>query len=198
VRPAGPEDADAVAHLSYATSPETWDRFLGNREHALSVIRRAFHDTRTDLNRQTVLVAELDGEPAGALACFPVEEGWRRGNALLRLALSRTAPWRWPAMLHFFWFARKASPPPPPASLYVDALATEERFRRRGVATALLEAAERRAGDLGLRLISLDTEVPNAPARSLYRGAGFSEDGETAPKHGFPGYVLYVKRLDSS
>jgi GNAT superfamily N-acetyltransferase len=142
-----------------------------------------------------VLVAELDGEVAGVLACFPVEEGWRRGNALLRIALARMPPWRWPGMLRFFWFARRASPPPPAGSLYVDTLATGHRFRRRGVARALLAAAEERARGLALDVLSLDTEVPNAPARSLYRSAGYSERGQTGAKHGFPGYVLCVKRL---
>jgi len=169
---------------------------LGDRDHALEVIRRSFdHGRRTDLSADVLLVAELDGEVAAALASFPVEEGRRRGAALLRVALSRTPPWRWPPMLRFFWQARSASPPPPPESLYVDALATGERFRRRGAARALLAAAEEKGRDLGLGLVSLDTEVPNAAARSLYRGAGFSEQGETEPKHGFPGYVLYVKRI---
>jgi ribosomal protein S18 acetylase RimI-like enzyme len=195
VRAAQPEDANVVAELSYETSPATWDRFLGGRERALSVIRGSFEDLRTDMSRDKVLVAEIEGEVAGALACFPVEEGRDRGNALLRVALSSTPPWRWPKMCRFFWQARRASPPPPPASLYVDALATTPRFRRRGVASALLDAAEARARSIGLGLVSLDTEVPNAPARSLYRGAGYAEQGETAPHHGFPGYVLYVKRL---
>jgi ribosomal protein S18 acetylase RimI-like enzyme len=195
VRAAEPGDADLVAELSYETSPETWDRFLGDRERALSVILESFEDLRTDMARDKVIVAELEAEVAGVLACFPVEQGRDRGNALLRLALARTPPWRWPAMLRFFWLARRASPPPPAASLYVDALATTPRFRRRGVASALLDAAEERARSTGLRLVSLDTEVSNAPARSLYRGAGYAEEGETKPQHGFPGYVLYVKRV---
>lgn len=195
MRAAESGDAAVVAELSYETSPATWDRFLGDRECALSVIQRSFEDHRSDLSRDKVLVAELDGEVAGALACFPVEEGRDRGNALLKIALSRTPPWRWPGMLRFFWLARRASPPPPPASLYVDALATAERFRRRGVARALLDAAEDRARSIGLRLVSLDTEVPNTRARALYRGAGYAEQGETEAQHGFPGYVLYVKRL---
>jgi ribosomal protein S18 acetylase RimI-like enzyme len=195
VRAAGPGDAQAVASLSYETSPATWDRFLGSRDRALSVILRSFDDLRTDMSRDKVLVADLEGEVAGALVCFPVEEGRDRGNALLHLALSHTPPWRWPGMLRFFWLARRASPPPPPESFYVDALATVPHFRRRGVATALLRAAEERANAAGLELVSLDTEVPNTPARSLYRGAGFAEQGETRPQHGFPGYVLYVKRI---
>ncbi|TKR34020.1 GNAT family N-acetyltransferase [Luteimonas gilva] len=55
--------------------------------------------------------------------------------------------------------------------LYVDADA-----RRGGVARALLDAAAAFARDDGARSIVLETTRDNAPARALYRNAGWNED----------------------
>ncbi|QNP39891.1 GNAT family N-acetyltransferase [Lysobacter solisilvae (ex Woo and Kim 2020)] len=55
--------------------------------------------------------------------------------------------------------------------LYVDASA-----RRSGVARALLDAAAQFARAQGAVGISLETTRDNAPARALYRAAGWNED----------------------
>ncbi|HJR74476.1 MAG TPA: GNAT family N-acetyltransferase [Luteimonas sp.] len=55
--------------------------------------------------------------------------------------------------------------------LYVDADA-----RRGGVARALLDAAAEFARGDGARSIVLETTRDNAPARALYRNAGWNED----------------------
>ena len=51
-----------------------------------------------------------------------------------------------------------------------------EHARRAGVARALLDAAAAFARDDGARGIMLETARDNAPARALYRAAGWSED----------------------
>ena len=55
--------------------------------------------------------------------------------------------------------------------LYVDAHA-----RRGGIARALLDAAAAFAREDGAAGISLETARDNAPARALYRAAGWAED----------------------
>lgn len=51
-----------------------------------------------------------------------------------------------------------------------------EQARRGGVARALLAAAASFAKDDGARGIMLETSRDNAPARALYRAAGWQED----------------------
>ena len=51
-----------------------------------------------------------------------------------------------------------------------------EHARRHGVARALLDAAARFAHEDGAAGISLETTRDNAPARALYRAAGWGED----------------------
>ena len=55
--------------------------------------------------------------------------------------------------------------------LYVD-----EGARRHGVARALLDAAAAFAREQGAAGLMLETSRDNAPARALYRAAGWSED----------------------
>jgi ribosomal protein S18 acetylase RimI-like enzyme len=106
------------------------------------------------------------------MAAFPVADGTRRARRFLRLALLRLPPWRWPRAWRSFPGLR---PTPPASALYVDALATAEDSRRRGVAPALLAAAREAAGAGGYAHLALETEVENAAARALYRSAGFAE-----------------------
>ena len=89
---------------------------------------------------------------------------------------------------------------PPDGSWYVDALAVEADARRRGVATALLAAAEEEAIRAGMNGVALDTGVANAAARALYEHCGF-EPGQVrhAPSErvaravGGPGFIPYFK-----
>ncbi|KRE88363.1 acetyltransferase [Frateuria sp. Soil773] len=48
--------------------------------------------------------------------------------------------------------------------------------RRRGVATALLDAAVEQARRLGAASLSLSTALDNAPAQALYEGRGWQRD----------------------
>ena len=98
-------------------------------------------------------------------------------------------------MLRFLRRMERATPAPAAESLYIDALGTAPAFRRRGVARALLAAAEDRARRLGLEPVSLETEVDNDAARALYERCGF-EPGEVGRQlRGLPRYVAYVKYL---
>src|SRR5204863_9962219 len=108
-------------------------------------------------SREIVWVAELPGALAGVLAAFPVAEGDARASRFLRVTLARTPPWKWPATLRIFHTGADLTPVPPPESLYVDGLATQVGYRRRGVATALPEEAVRLARAAGPRAGALDT-----------------------------------------
>ena len=60
---------------------------------------------------------------------------------------------------------------------YVDNIAVEERFRRRGVARALMEAVFASAEELELSFLSLEVRASNLPAIALYRSFGFEQVG---------------------
>jgi len=85
--------------------------------------------------------------------------------------------------------------------LYVDALAVDPAWRRRGVARALLDEADRIAAVRNLRGVALDTGIENRAARALYQRSGFEQRGlrpvpdeRSARAIGGSGFVGYVKR----
>jgi ribosomal protein S18 acetylase RimI-like enzyme len=184
-----------VARLLYETATGMYDIYAGGTRRALRILRAAYHRDGNSASREIVWVAELDGEVAGALAAFPVEEGDRRASSFLRVTLLRTPPWKWPATLRIFQTGAESTPVPPPACLYIDALATDSRFRRRGVASALLDEASRQAAGAGLAAVALDTAATNAAAQALYERAGFTVTARMPPKGVIPGIVGYVRTV---
>ena len=194
-RPARDDDGPAAAKLIYLTSPDGFRLFGGDRRRGLRLIESAFATPGTDCSRDVVTVAELDGEVAGAMAAFPSAEGDERRRRFVRVAMSRRPPWRWPRIARVARHGARHSPTPPAQSSYIDSLATAERFRRRGVAALLLEAAERGARERGLVAVALDTRSSNAGARALYERYGFEVHVEVPASRSIPALVGYVKWL---
>jgi ribosomal protein S18 acetylase RimI-like enzyme len=195
IRAAAARDAGPVARLLYETAAGMYDVYAGGAERALRILRAAYARPGNSASREVVAVAEVGGEVAGALAAFPVDEGDRRASRFLRVTLARTPPWKWPATLRIFHAGADITPVPPARSLYVDALATDSRFRRRGVARALLDEAARQAADAGLAAVSLDTAATNAAGQALYEAAGFTVTERRPPTGRIPGIVGYVREL---
>jgi ribosomal protein S18 acetylase RimI-like enzyme len=195
VRPAHEEDAHAVAELLHETAVDMYERFAGDRDSAIRVLEAAFRRPGNGASREVVRVIDAGGEVVGAVAAFPAEEGARRARRFLRLLLIRTPPWTWAASIRLHRTGGRVTPAPPPDSFYVDALATAPSQRRGGIARTLLADAERRARELGLPSLALETGAGNEAARALYASAGFEVAEERAPQAGFPGFVAYVKRL---
>ncbi len=195
VRRARPSEAETIALILHQSAVDMYDRFAGGRQRALRTLERAVGEPGNVASVEVVWVTELDGAVAAAMTAFPVQEARERSLAFLRLAL-RTAPlWHWPQALGLFWRGGRASPGPPPRALYIDALAVDPGFRRRGAARALLAEAERQARTRGLPCVALDTTVDNAAARALYAGAGYREVAARRPLRGLPAFLGLVKEL---
>lgn len=195
IRPARDEDVHAAAPLLYLTSPGGFILFGGSEEGGVRLIEAAFGTPGTDNSRDVVTIAELDGRIAGVMSAFPADEGEERRRRFLSVAMRRRPPWRWPRIMRVARRGSSRAPAPPPGSFYIDALATAEGFRRRGVAVALLEEAERQARECGLEALALDTTAANTGARALYERVGFEIGQEVPPKPPIPAIVGYVKRL---
>jgi ribosomal protein S18 acetylase RimI-like enzyme len=193
IRKARQDDAAAAARLLFESAPDMYQRFSGGRERALATLEQAFGEPGNLASGEVTWLAEVDGSPAAAMAAFPVSEASARSRAFLRLTMRGTPFWRWPGTLRLYWIGGRATPSPRENSFYVDALATDPAFRRRGAARALLEEAEREASARGLTTLALDTTMSNEGARALYAAAGFDEVAYRAPARGLPGFVALVK-----
>jgi GNAT superfamily N-acetyltransferase len=81
--------------------------------------------------------------------------------------------------------------------LYISRLAVAPRYRRRGVATALLAAAEDAARYAGVTRLRLGTRLVLTGNRRLFAGCGFTEITQHAhPGFAQPTWVEMDKRLD--
>jgi ribosomal protein S18 acetylase RimI-like enzyme len=200
VRPATPTDpADSLLYLS---AKPYYDAYAGSEARARSLLAAVYRRPGHAASFEVCSVAELDGELAGVIARFPVSEGDERARRFVSLTAPRVPPWRWPALLRHLRAAGLVAPSPPSRMLYVDALAVEPSFRRRGVARALLADSEQAAAAQGLDGLALDTGLQNAAARALYEAIGFEQreirrapSADAAAAIGGPGFVSYAKRL---
>jgi len=190
-----PEDYPDAARLLHLSAADMYDRFAGGRERALRALERSLAEPGTASSADVVRLAKVEGRTAGVMAAFPVDEAAARARAFLGLALRGAPPSRWPTALYLYWAGGRAAPSPPDSALYVDALATDPAFRRRGAARALLADAERQAREQRLPAIALDTTISNDAARRLYASEGFDEVAYRPPGRGLPGFVGLVKPL---
>lgn len=93
-------------------------------------------------------------------------------------------------------------PPNQPHRAEIAKLMTRVSHRGRGIAAALVRAAEAQAVERGRSLLVLDTATEDGAA-GLYEGLGYSFAGEIPdyalkPHGGLTGTRLYWKRLDAS
>jgi ribosomal protein S18 acetylase RimI-like enzyme len=195
VRRFRPDDAGATVPILYESSGGMYDRYAGTRELAERLLRRALERPGTAASAEVVWVAELDGEIAGAMAAMPWGDWTKRANALFRLSLRTIPPRRWGGALRIHTAGDRSTAEPAGRAFYVDSLATAEPFRRRGVATALLEEAERVARERGLAAVTLDTWAENEPGRALYAARGFREIGRTPGTRGLPAGISLLKAV---
>ena len=90
-------------------------------------------------------------------------------------------------------------PPNQPHRAEIAKMMTKLSHRNRGIATALMGAAERMAIERGRTLLVLDTAVDDG-ASSLYEGLGFNLTGiipdyALKPHGGLTGTMIYWKRI---
>jgi ribosomal protein S18 acetylase RimI-like enzyme len=201
VRPARPGDR-AGPRLLYLSAQPYYDAYTGAPERSQRMLEAIWPKPGHTAGHDRCRLLEADGEVAGAMVGFPAPEGDALARRFLVVSLLRLAVWRWPHVVRHLRASAEVMPVPPPRSFYVDALAVDPAFRRRGVATALLADAEELAARDGLAGVALDTGLSNRAAQALYEAYGFSvrgerraPDGRVAAAIGGPGFISYYKPL---
>jgi GNAT superfamily N-acetyltransferase len=200
VRPARPEDH--AVRLLFESAKPYYTAYAGSEQRALALLNALWARPGHAASYELCRVAVSDDQIVGLLAGFPVTDGDRLSRRFIRMTLQRLPPWCWPQTIRHLRAAGSVSPHPPLDAYYVDALAVEARWRRRGVAQRLLEDAATQAREAGLYRLALDTGLHNAPARALYAASGFDQrevrhapDDRSARALGGPGFVAYLKAL---
>jgi len=157
----------------------------------VSIIAHALETGKDHYGLRNALVARDGDEPVGLSFSFPSEyhgitdetRAYVPGDRLDHLA---------------DLFAARVE-----ESLYIDALFVDPRYRRRGIAGALIVRTAQRARGMGLKTISLIVMADNMPARRLYEQWGFAvvrpirlEPHELLPREG--GAFLMARAADAA
>ena len=147
------------------------------------------------------LVAEVGGDPAGALCAFDARTGWSGSEAALAEA---TAPLGWDAeALAAFWRRGAYVFSCVMESLgdvwVIENVAVVPEFRGQGVAGRLLAAALEKGRRRGFKTAQLSFLIGNAPAERAYIKAGFHLDRESRHPEfeaatGEPGLKRFIRR----
>ena len=198
IRPARPDDP--AVELLYESARPYYDAYAGGSRRARAMLEAVYAKRGHAASFERCRVALAGDEVVGVLAGFPVPDGDRLARRFVRLTVPRLPPWAWPRTLSHLRHAGLLSPHPPADAYYVDALAVSERWRRRGIASLLLDHAAADARRAGLSGLALDTGLHNDGARALYQAYGFVErevrrapSARAANAIGGPGFVAYFR-----
>ena len=166
LRPATPEDADALAELinfaGEGLAVYLWERLAEPGETAWDVGRRRARREEGSFSYRNAVVLEQDGEVVAALIGYPlpdapepIDHGEMPAMFVPLQELENLAPGTW----------------------YVNVLATYPAQRGRGHGAALLARAEALAAASGKRGLSIIVADANTGARRLYERSGYREAG---------------------
>lgn len=174
--------AEFVNMASEGLAHHLWARAAGTGETAWDVGRRRARREEGSFSYRNAVIAEIDGEVAGALVGYPLHEAPEPIDPQM------------PAMFVPLQELENLAP----GTWYVNVLATYPAFRRRGVASHLLGLAEAQAAGAGSRGLSIIVADTNVAARRLYEGRGYKAvDDRVIVKEDWPGkgrrWVLLVK-----
>ncbi|MFC5402119.1 GNAT family N-acetyltransferase [Cohnella soli] len=183
IRPSEPRDSASLAELVVLAIGGIANKLTGEKEETkvLSQLESWINEVGNRFSCSCYLVCEASDGVAGMILCYsgvdeenlnaPVLEHLRQvGNPLVMID-------------------READED----EYYIDALAVRPAHQGKGIASALIEAAELRAAELGHPKISLNVDFDNDGARRLYERLGY-EAGKRIEINGKP-FRHMVKRL---
>lgn len=164
LRPATPDDADALAQLiNFAGEGmpfSYWESMTEEGETPWDVGRRRAQREEGGFSYKNATIAELDGEAAACLIGYaipgepePIDYDTMSAVAVPLQELENLAPGSW----------------------YVNVLAAFPEYRGKGLGTKLLEVALERAAQAKCKELSIIVSDANTSARRLYERCGYFE-----------------------
>jgi ribosomal protein S18 acetylase RimI-like enzyme len=162
IRPATPEDADALAQLiNFAGEGmpfNYWESIAEEGETPWDVGRRRAQREEGGFSYKNATIAELDGEAAACLIGYaipgepePIDYDSMSAVAVPLQELENLSPGSW----------------------YVNVLAAFPEHRGKGLGTKLLEVAQERGADARCSEMSIIVSDANEGARRLYERCGY-------------------------
>ncbi|WP_028796277.1 GNAT family N-acetyltransferase [Thalassobaculum salexigens] len=165
IRPARPTDAPVLAALDILAGGGVYEFIYDDRPGepgAAQLMLHAVLAADTALSWSRALIAELDGEPVGAITSQPYDDQPPSGleTSVPEDRAAHVAPIQ--AMGR-------------PGSWFINMLAVGAGASGHGVGRALIETVADKARAAGFSELTLRVFADNAPALGLYRKCGFRE-----------------------
>jgi len=201
-RPANKSDEAVSSELIALSMGKMGDALFGLGEHArqLRFLGTMFRGTDSRFSYRLVELTEVEGNPAGLLLTIPGTDLIRLDAAVMRYLLPYFGLG---GTLRFFIKSARLAPYSKEADR-TDYLVSNLAVRRdcwgKGIGQGLLERAEQKALSAGYRRCSLDVDIDNERARSLYLKVGYHILETHAAPHLYPhlqtnGFQRLVKEL---
>lgn len=202
IRPAHPEDAGIAAELISLTMGESdVDNLgLGDHQRAIDALAHFFMKANNRFSFMLADLAEVEGEVAGLLLSFP-------GRSILSLEIPIAFQiWQ----VYGFWDTLRVVWRCLPDVIHKEAesdeyyiahLAVSPNYQRRGIGRVLLGHAEKLARKARFYKCSLEVDIDNQPAKSLYESMEYQVvksvvfSPRMRNKLRFNGYEHRVKKL---
>ncbi len=174
IRNAQRTDASDFSNLVLLSGPSFLPAVFGPK--TADVLATLFRQNRNVFSYEFTRFAVVNGKNAGMLLGYAGHQKNRVTLHTGRLLVEYFRTRFFSALPHLLK-AEKVLTSPRKGDFYVSNVAVYPEFRSRGVATALLLDAEKRAIDAKANRLVLDVEAENSPALNLYRKLGFQEEG---------------------
>ena len=84
---------------STSSAKPYYDAYAGSRRARRALLASVYGRTGHAASFEVCAVAELEGDLAGVIAWFPVDEGDARARRFVALTAPRVPPWHWPHLL---------------------------------------------------------------------------------------------------
>jgi ribosomal protein S18 acetylase RimI-like enzyme len=167
IRAAAIGDAEPAAQLIFEAIHDIAYQLTGEttQEEAVKALAELFREEGNRFSSKQILAAEVDGKIAGIILCYYGSEADRLDAPVAERLRKRTG-----------------NPNPPidkeadEDEYYIDSIAVFPEYRGRGIAKALLSAAEKAGAALGYGRIALNVEYGNESAARLYQSIGYLSD----------------------
>ncbi|HJP66678.1 MAG TPA: GNAT family N-acetyltransferase [Actinomycetota bacterium] len=134
------------------------------------IVREAQPEDRDDVAR-TFAVLDADLPPGDPRLAAAAEDFERHGGVTLVAELDGRV------IGALSYFIRRFGPGDAGPSLWIDSLAVDDRYRRRGAGRALMDETLRRARAAGCTTLIVHTHEEMAAALALYTSVGFERHG---------------------
>jgi ribosomal protein S18 acetylase RimI-like enzyme len=168
IRPAQKSDVDAVVPLIVsALAPGSFQLTdSGDESEAYPVVSAFFLQEVNRHSYRNTIVYEVAGVVAAAVVCYDGAHEAALAQPILTFIRN--------------YYEDETLPPhyeTQPGELYIDTLAVDPAFRKRGIARLLLDAVCAQARSMGLPCVGLLVEDVNVGAKALYANYGFQVTG---------------------